>query len=117
MRTSVIAYASLLFLGASAALWSASPARAFVESRPARACEALADRQDVSGLWLGHFTGGGLTKTPDGARALAWRDEFSCFTSASACAAWQKNFRKTYADQEGYRTCLPLRRGGTLIRD
>jgi hypothetical protein len=40
---------------------------------------------------------------------LDWRDDHTCFTSARACRAWQRDMRIAYRQVEGDRTCLPLR--------
>jgi hypothetical protein len=116
MKITAVALMSSLALTGVTALFVAGPARAFPESRPADACAPLASDLTVPGLWLGHFTGGRLIRGPDDAgRTLAWRDDYSCFTSARACALWQRDLRRKYSAQEGYRTCLPLRGGGTPI--
>ena len=114
---------SLAFLGLFAlfgGLLAARPAPAqefdFLTSRPAQACAPYAHDLTLPGLWLGHFTGGGYTRIPTLNRVLAWRDDYSCFPTRTACARWQRGLRREFSAVEGYRTCLPLRAGGVPIR-
>jgi hypothetical protein len=113
IRTAVFA----LSVGAAGglALLESAPAHAFPHSRPAEACAPMAADLSLPGLWLGHFSGGRLVRQLDQPAVLAWRDVYSCFDTARACAAWQRGLRREYRDQEGYRTCLPLRAGGVPI--
>ncbi len=80
-------------------------------SRPAQACKPLAGVPGPHGLWLGHFTGGRYAPGPQGL-AVEWRDDYACFPSAAACAAWRRDMRAVYRDVEGWGTCLALRGGG-----
>ena len=102
----------------SAASLAAGPASAFFadSSSGPRACAPHAQRLDVPGLWLGHFSGGRWDRHPNGDRRVAWRSEYQCFFSARACHAWLAGMRREYARFRGYGTCLALRGGGRPMR-
>jgi hypothetical protein len=57
-------------------------------------------------IWLGHFTGGARTLTPG---VMDWRDEFARFASRRECLHWLHALKRLYRDQEGFKTCLPIR--------
>ena len=105
--------APLALLAALCALAFAPEARA--GSRPAQACRPLVDAPGPHGLWLGHFTGGRMAPVASGV-AVEWRDDYACFASAAACAAWRRGLREVYRDVEGWGTCLALRGGGDYPR-
>ena len=88
----------------------------FGHSRPAMACAPYENDLSVPGLWLGHFTGGRFVLLAAEGRVLSWRDDYSCFTTRAACAAWQRSLLRGFGTVQGYRTCLPLRGGGVRIR-
>ena len=77
-----------------------------------RACAPYADRFDVPGLWLGHFTGGRRAYHANGDMRVDWHAEYRCFFSARACQSWRAGLRRVYARYEGHGTCLALRGGG-----
>jgi hypothetical protein len=113
VKAPIAVAASFILLGALS-LARPSPAFAF-GSRPSRACAPYASDMSVPGLWLGHFSGGRLDWAPGRGRFVDWRDDYSCFTTAAACAAWQRSRLREFGAVEGYRTCLPLRGGGVPI--
>lgn len=78
-------------------------------SAPQAACAGVAQAYPTSDLVLGHFAGGRFVRTAWGVSVLDWRDDHTCFTSARACRAWQRDMRIAYRQVEGDRTCLPLR--------
>lgn len=95
----------------------ATPASAFFGgSAGPKACAPHADRFDVPGLWLGHFSGGRLAYHANGDRRVDWRSEYQCFFSARACYAWRASLRREYARFRGHGTCLALRGGGKPVR-
>ena len=77
--------------------------------------EDLADRFDVPGLWLGHFSGGRRDHHANGDLRVDWRSEYQCFFTAHACRAWRLDMKRAYRHYEGHGTCLPLRGGGKRI--
>ena len=77
----------------------------------AAACADLSGRKDIPGLWLGHFTGGNVHRRRDQLK-VEWRDEYRCFTSASACSRWRADMGRIWLDVRGHGTCLALRNGG-----
>lgn len=104
--------AALLALLAGLIHLSSASAGFFDVSRPRQACAPFAHDLSVPGLWLGHFTGGRLERTPVSGRVLEWRDQYACFPTRAACDLWQRRLLRDYGSVEGYRTCLPLRGGG-----
>ncbi|MBM3608241.1 MAG: hypothetical protein FJX29_07285 [Alphaproteobacteria bacterium] len=81
----------------------------------AAACAPMAERKDVRGLWVGHFSGGNVLY--DGVqKRVNWRNEYRCFTAARACHAWRADMRRVWRDVRGYGTCIALRGGGRPIR-
>jgi hypothetical protein len=116
MRKSVFAFAVLFGLASGGSALAGDPFAGLELSRPALACLPHAQDMRVSGLWLGHFTGGRLVSAPEGGQFLDWRDDYSCFPTARACARWQRSLTRAYHSQEGYQTCLPLRGGGVPIQ-
>ncbi|MDB5649183.1 MAG: hypothetical protein JWL62_703 [Hyphomicrobiales bacterium] len=78
-------------------------------SAPQRACAGAAQAYPTSDLVLGHFAGGRYIRLSGGPVILDWRDDHTCFTSARACRAWQRDMRIAFRQVEGDRTCLPLR--------
>lgn len=81
-----------------------------------RACASMSGRFDVPGLWLGHFSGGNWARRDDGARFVAWANEYRCFTSPGACQAWRRDLRRVHHSFRGHGTCIALRGGGRVYR-
>lgn len=80
-----------------------------------KACAPHANRFDVPGLWLGHFSGGRVALLPNGDRGVDWRSEYQCFFTAGHCRAWRASLKRVYARYEGYGSCIALRGGGVPV--
>lgn len=94
-------------------IFGAAPALAGADGP--KACAPHAQRFDVPGLWLGHFSGGRTALLPNGDPGVDWRSEYQCFFTARDCHVWRAAMKRHYGRYEGYGTCIALRGGGAPI--